>query len=88
MVYFGWTSEVVELVTTALLISLIIISIALTIVILLQVRGAGLGSAFGASDSSLYTTRRGVDRILFNLTIVFVVVFLLLATIVARLGAV
>ncbi len=69
---------------TALLIAEIIVAIALIVAILLQVKAASLGSAFGGSDSSLFTTRRGVDRILFNLTIAFAVVFLLLAALSAR----
>jgi len=71
-------------VETALLIAEIIVAIALIVAILLQVKAAGLGSAFGGSDSSLFTTRRGVDRILFNLTIAFAVVFLFLAALSAR----
>jgi preprotein translocase subunit SecG len=69
---------------TALLIAEIIVAVALIVVILLQVKAASLGSAFGGSDSSLYTTRRGVDRILFHLTIVFAVIFLILAAMSAR----
>ncbi len=46
----------------------IIISIALIIVILLQARGSGLGGIFGG-DSSIYKTRRGVEKTLFQATI-------------------
>lgn len=46
------------------------------ILILLQQRGASLGAGFGASGE-LYTTRRGLDRSLFNATIVCVLVFVL-----------
>ena len=54
----------------------IILSVAVILFILLQVRGAGLGSAFGASNtSSTFKTRRGVEKLLFNITIVFVVLF-------------
>ena len=54
-----------------------LISAALSIIlILLQQRGASLGAGFGASGE-LYTTRRGLDRSLFNATIVFVVIFIL-----------
>jgi preprotein translocase subunit SecG len=54
----------------------IILSVAVIIFILLQVRGAGLGSAFGGSSAgSVFKTRRGVERLIFNLTIVFVVLF-------------
>jgi preprotein translocase subunit SecG len=47
----------------------IIISIALTVSVLLQLRNSGLSSMFGGSDTTVYRTRRGVDRILFNITI-------------------
>lgn len=54
----------------------IILCIAVIIFILLQVRGAGLGSAFGGSSAgSVFKTRRGVERLIFNITIVFVVLF-------------
>lgn len=46
------------------------------LLILLQQRGASLGAGFGASGE-LYTTRRGLDKSLFNVTIVFVLVFIL-----------
>lgn len=52
-----------------------LISAVLTILlILLQQRGASLGAGFGASGE-LYTTRRGLDRSLFNATIIFALVF-------------
>ena len=44
--------------------------------ILLQQRGATLGAGFGSSGE-LYTTRRGVDKNLFEVTIVFGVIFVL-----------
>jgi preprotein translocase subunit SecG len=54
----------------------IILSIAVIIFILLQARGAGLGSVFGGSSAgSVFKTRRGVERLIFNLTIVFVILF-------------
>jgi len=46
----------------------IIISIALITVILLQARGSGLGGIFGG-DSSIYKTRRGIDKTLYQSTI-------------------
>lgn len=46
------------------------------IAILLQQRGATLGAGFGASGE-LYTTRRGFDKNLFEVTIVFAVIFVL-----------
>jgi len=53
----------------------IILSIAVIFFILLQVRGAGLGSAFGSNSGSVFKTRRGVERLVFNITIVFVIIF-------------
>jgi len=59
----------------------IIISVALMVLILLQTKGSGLGSLFGGSDSGIYTTRRGVEKTLFNLTIVLAVTFFVVAII-------
>ncbi|MFZ2189168.1 MAG: preprotein translocase subunit SecG [Candidatus Magasanikiibacteriota bacterium] len=56
----------------------VVLAILLIIVILLQQRGSGLGSAFGGS-SNVYSTKRGVDKILFNATIVILVVFFLVS---------
>jgi preprotein translocase subunit SecG len=44
--------------------------------ILLQQRGASLGAGFGSSGE-LYTTRRGIDKSLFETTIVLAVIFVL-----------
>jgi preprotein translocase subunit SecG len=52
-----------------------LVSAALMVVaILLQSRGASLGAGFGSSGE-LFTTRRGVDKNLFEATIVLAVVF-------------
>ncbi len=54
----------------------IILCAVVIVFILLQVRGAGLGSAFGGSSAgSVFKTRRGVERLIFNLTIVFIILF-------------
>jgi len=59
----------------------IILSISVIIFILLQVRGAGLGSAFGGSSAgSVFKTRRGVERLVFNITIVFVILFAIVSS--------
>jgi preprotein translocase subunit SecG len=52
----------------------IVISILLIIVILLQNRGAGLGSAFGGTGG-VYLTKRGLEKKLFAVTIVLAVLF-------------
>ncbi|MBU6288724.1 MAG: preprotein translocase subunit SecG [Chloroflexi bacterium] len=62
----------------------IVLAITLIGVILLQVKNAGLGSSFGGSDASIYTTRRGLDRVLYQFTIVLAVVFVVTSMIVLR----
>lgn len=52
----------------------IILGVALIIVILLQARGSGLGSIFGGTGT-VFKTRRGIDRLLFRMTIFFMVAF-------------
>lgn len=57
--------------------SITFISAILTVLlILLQQRGASLGAGFGSSGE-LYTTRRGLERSLFNATVVCALVFVL-----------
>ena len=51
-----------------------ILSVALTAALLLQVKGGGLGGIFGQADT-VYRTRRGVEKTLFQITIVLVVLF-------------
>jgi len=50
--------------------------ILMIVCVLLQQRGASLGAGFGSSGE-LYTTRRGLDKSLFDATIVLAVVFVL-----------
>jgi len=52
----------------------IIVSIALMVSILLQARGTGLSGAFGG-DSAVYRSRRGIERRLWQFTIVLAVLF-------------
>lgn len=55
--------------------TIILISAFLVVIlILLQQRGASLGAGSGAS-SELYTTRRGLEKSLFNTTIVLSLIF-------------
>jgi preprotein translocase subunit SecG len=57
----------------------IIIAVALTVLVLLQAKDAGLSSMFGGGDLGVYKTRRGVEKTMFNATIVLGVIFLVLA---------
>lgn len=54
----------------------IILGVLLIIVIIIQQKGAGMGSAFGA-DLGFYRTKRGAEKLLFYATIVFSVLFVL-----------
>ena len=58
----------------------ILVAIALTLIILLQVKGGGLGGIFGQPDS-VYRTKRGVEKTLFQLTIALVVLFIIVSLI-------
>ncbi|HMS31247.1 MAG TPA: preprotein translocase subunit SecG [Candidatus Saccharibacteria bacterium] len=49
-------------------------AILMTILILLQTRGASLGAGFGGSGE-LFTARRGVDKSMYQVTIVLAVLF-------------
>lgn len=52
----------------------IIVAVLLVAVVLMQVRGQG-GGLFGAAETS-YRTRRGIERTLFQFTIVLIIIFL------------
>ena len=61
-----------------LLIAQIIVSIILAILILLQQRGSSLGSVFGGTGE-FYAARRGMEKKIFWLTVVFGTLFIALA---------
>ncbi|MDO9510104.1 MAG: preprotein translocase subunit SecG [Candidatus Magasanikbacteria bacterium] len=52
----------------------LILSAILIIIILLQQKGTGLSGVFGGS-SNVYSTKRGIDKILFYSTIVVSIIF-------------
>ena len=55
-----------------------VFAVILIIFILLQQKGTGLGAAFGGS-SNIYTTKRGIDKMLFRGSIVVSILFFLVA---------
>ncbi|MEW5719922.1 MAG: preprotein translocase subunit SecG [Chloroflexota bacterium] len=63
----------------------IIISVTLMAIILIQVKGEGGGSMFGGGVG-VARTRRGLERTLFNVTIILAVVFLLMSFLSAFFG--
>ena len=60
------TLTIFQIITAALLIT----------TILIQAKGTGLGSSWGGSGES-YRSKRGVEKILFRLTIILACLFLL-----------
>jgi len=70
---------------TYLSVAQIILSIALILAVLLQVRGGGLGGIFGQPDS-VFRTKRGVAKTLFQLTIVLVVLFITVSVLALRVS--
>jgi preprotein translocase subunit SecG len=61
-----------------------IVSVALMASILLQSRGAGLGATFGG-DSSVYRSRRGIEKRLFQFTVVLAILFVIFSVAAFRL---
>ncbi len=59
-------------------IALIITSIALIVSVVLQSKGAGLGSLSGADSGGIFTARRGIEKTLFRITIGLSVLFFIL----------
>ncbi len=68
--------------------ALIIDSVLLTISILMQNRSGGLGTVFGGfSGGEFYRSKRGMEAILYNSTIVLGIIFAILAIAIAVLNA-
>jgi preprotein translocase subunit SecG len=66
-------------VETYLDIALIITSIALIASVILQSKGAGLGGLTGTDTGGIFTARRGIEKVLFRVTIGLSVIFFILA---------
>jgi preprotein translocase subunit SecG len=58
---------------------MIIVASVLILVILLQTKGSSFSGAFGGDTSSIYKTRRGLEKTLFEFTIGIGVLFVVLA---------
>lgn len=62
--------------------AMMIVSISLVAIIILQSRGGGLGGLGGGSmGGSTYHVRRGVERLLFNITIGLSILFFVLSVV-------
>lgn len=62
----------------ALQLATIILSVMLVVLILLQVRGEGLGSLLGGGDTGMGRTRRGLEKSVFQITIGLAAAFLVI----------
>jgi len=72
--------------TTTLNIAQLLVAIALSTVLLLQAKGSGFGAGLGGS-SSVFRTRRGVEKTLFQLTIVLTIIFVFVSILNVRAAA-
>lgn len=71
---------------SALDVVIILVSIVLILVILLQTKGSSFSGAFGGDTGSIYRTRRGVEKTLFQFTIGIAITFVLLAIVTSIAG--
>ncbi len=58
-----------------------ILAVTLIIALLLQLRGQGFTGSFGGGSDSIYRTRRGVEKTLFQFTIGLAVAFMIIAVV-------
>jgi preprotein translocase subunit SecG len=65
-------------VVTFVLIAQIILAILLVVLVVLQTQSSGAGSMFG-SDTSVYRTRRGLEKTLYQATIGVSIVFIVIS---------
>lgn len=70
----------------ALNIVMILVSSVLVLVILMQTKGSSFSGAFGGDSGSIYRTRRGVEKTLYQFTIGLAIVFVLLAVVASATG--
>lgn len=71
---------------TYLNIAQIIVAVALILATLLQVKGGGLGGIFGQADT-VYRSQRGLEKTLFRITIVLMVIFVIISIVTLRVTA-
>ena len=71
---------------TTLNIAQILISIMLVALVILQAKGSGFGASLGGSSGSVFRTRRGVEKTLFQMTVALVAVFLFVSLLSVRVA--
>ncbi len=63
----------------------IVLAVALILSIMFQIKGGGLGGLFGQSDG-VYRTKRGVEKTLFRLAIVLMILLIIVSIISLRIA--
>lgn len=69
---------------TFILIAVIIIGLVLTGLVMMQTQNSGAGSMFG-NDTTVYRTRRGLEKTLYQATIGVAILFFILSMVAVRL---
>ena len=59
----------------------ILLAVLLIALVLLQAKGSGFSGMFGGDSSSVYRTRRGIEKRMFQVTIIISVTFFVLAVV-------
>jgi len=57
----------------------VIVAIALIALVMLQERSSGLGGAFGGGNESFARQRRGMEKVIYNLTVISLTAFIVLS---------
>ena len=63
----------------------VLVSVLLIVVLMLQVKGTSLSGFMGESQGPRFSTKRGLERLLFQATLVLTGAFLLISMLVVRL---
>lgn len=63
-----------------ILIFQILISVALSVTILMQIRGSGLGTTFGDMGEQ-YRSKRGIEKLLYKSSVILTALFLITSVI-------
>ena len=64
----------------------IILAVTIMVLVMFQAKDAGMGNVFGGGDMGVARTRRGVEKTLFNATIVLGTLFLLLSLVTVKIS--
>ena len=57
----------------------ILLAVLLVALVLVQAKGSGFSGMFGSDSTSVYRTRRGIEKRIFQVTIVVAVTFFVVA---------